>query len=544
VSASGRRGGGGAALVAAGILLSRIFGLVRGRLLAHYLGVGAVNDALQAAIRIPNVLQNLFGEGVLSASFIPVYARLLAQGDEEEAGKVAGAIGALLALTSTVLVLVGILAAPYAIPIIAGGFTGEKRELTVLLVQIMFPGVGLLVLSAWALGVLNAHRKFFLSYASPVAMNVVIIGVLLWRGPALAESATGAVQLVTLVAWASVVGSLAQLAVQLPTLLRVERRLRLSTDLRDPNVRTILANFVPVFIGRGVVQISAYADGLIASYVSNGAVTLLANAQVIAVLPVSLFGMAVSASQLPAMSGELGDDATVSAALRTRLDDGLRRIAFYVVPSSMAFFALGDIVGGLLYQTGHFKAQDTLWLWSVLAGSAVGLLAGTLGRLYASTWYALRNTRVPLNFAIVRVTLTVALGVVASLYLPGWLGVDAKWGAAGLTASAGVAAWVEFALLRRSIAARIGALPVEGAYLRALWVNAGIAALCALVVKAAFQWQAEHTVRLLSAGAHPLVLGMVALPVYGVVYLALSRQSGIAEATAVAGRLTRLLSRR
>lgn len=544
MSASERRGGGGAALVAAGILLSRLFGLVRGRLLAHYLGVGAVNDSLQAAIRIPNILQNLFGEGVLSASFIPVYARLLAQGDNEEAGKVAGAIGALLALTSTVLVLVGIVAAPYAIPIIAGGFTGEKRDLTILLVQIMFPGVGLLVMSAWALGVLNAHRKFFLSYASPVAMNLVMIAVLLWRGPELADSVTGAVQLVTLVAWASVVGSLAQLAVQLPTLLRVERRLRVTLDTRNTNVRTILGNFIPVFIGRGVVQISAYADGLIASYVSNGAVTLLANAQVIAVLPVSLFGMAVSASQLPAMSGELGDDETVSAALRTRLDDGLRRIAFYVVPSSMAFFALGDIVGGLLYQTGHFRAQDTLWLWSVLAGSAVGLLAGTLGRLYSSTWYALRNTRVPLKFAVVRVTLTVVFGMVASLYLPGWIGIDPKWGAAGLTASAGIAAWVEFALLRRSIAERIGALPVEGAYLRSLWMSAGIAALVALVVKAGFQWKAMHSVQLLTVGAHPLLLGLVALPVYGLVYLALTRRGGISEATAVSGRITRLLSRR
>jgi len=540
VSRGERRSSGGAALVAAGILLSRLFGLVRGRLLAHYLGVGVVNDALQAAIRIPNILQNLFGEGVLSASFIPVYARLLAQGDEEEAGTVAGAIGALLALTSTVLVLVGIVAAPYAIPLIAGGFTGEKRELTILLVQIMFPGVGLLVMSAWTLGVLNAHRKFFLSYASPVAMNIVMISVLVWRGPALADSTVGAARLVTLVAWASVVGSLAQLAVQLPTLLRVERRLRVSLDVRNRNVRTILTNFLPVFVGRGVVQISAYADGLIASFVSNGAVTLLANAQVIAVLPVSLFGMAVSASQLPAMSGELGDDATVSAALRTRLDDGLRRIAFYVVPSSVAFFVLGDIVGGVLYQTGRFEAHDTLWLWSVLAGSAVGLLAGTLGRLYASTWYALRNTRVPLTFALVRVALTIALGLVASLYLPAWCGVDARWGAAGLTASAGIAAWVEFALLRRSIAARIGALPVEGAYLRALWGSAIVASVAALLVKAALQFRATHAVHLLTAGEHPLVLGALALPMYGVVYVVLTRSRGIPEATAVTGRVVRL----
>ena len=113
----------GARLVAAGIALSRVAGLVRQKALAYFLGDSAAADALAAAFRIPNFLQNLLGEGVLSASFIPVYARILAQGDDEEAGKVAGAVGALLALTSGVLVLVGIVASPYAIPLIAGGFT-------------------------------------------------------------------------------------------------------------------------------------------------------------------------------------------------------------------------------------------------------------------------------------------------------------------------------------------------------------------------------------------------------------------------------------
>ncbi|MBI1810224.1 MAG: murein biosynthesis integral membrane protein MurJ, partial [Gemmatimonadetes bacterium] len=367
---------GGAALVAAGILLSRIFGLVRNRLLGHYLGAGDGMDALTAAFKFPNILQNLFGEGVLSASFIPVYARLLAEGDEEEAGRVAGAVGALLALTSTVLVLLGIVLAPYAIPLIAPGFLGEKRELTVLLVQITFPGVGLLVLSAWTLGILNSHRRFFLSYASPVAMNLVIIGVLVWQGRRMGpDSMHDEAALAAMVAWASVIGSVAQVLVQMPTVLRVEKRMRVRLALRDRNVQTVLRNFFPVFIGRGVVQISAYADGVIASFVSTGAVAILGDAQVISVLPVSLFGMSVSAAELPAMSSELGSEEAVAAALRARLNDGLHRIAFYVVPSAVAFLALGDIVGGALYQTGRIGRPETVWLWSILAGSAVGLLA-------------------------------------------------------------------------------------------------------------------------------------------------------------------------
>src|SRR5215813_9181927 len=129
-------------LVAAGIFLSRIAGLVRERVIAHFLGNASVAaDALRGSLRIPNILQNLFGEGVLSASFIPVYARLVAQKEEEEAGRVAGAILSLLAMVVAVLILAGVLATPWIIDFIVPGFKGETRELTIQLVRILFPGV-------------------------------------------------------------------------------------------------------------------------------------------------------------------------------------------------------------------------------------------------------------------------------------------------------------------------------------------------------------------------------------------------------------------
>src|SRR5579884_3827459 len=126
-----RRFGGAAALVAAGILLSRLAGLVRDRVFAHFFGTSDAADAFRAALRIPNFLQNLFGEGVLSASFIPVYANLLARDDREEAGRVAGAILAVLTLLMSVLVLIGVVATPLFIDAIAPGFHGAKRDLTI-----------------------------------------------------------------------------------------------------------------------------------------------------------------------------------------------------------------------------------------------------------------------------------------------------------------------------------------------------------------------------------------------------------------------------
>src|SRR5215471_8897985 len=202
-------------LVAAAILLSRIAGLVRGRILARFFGLSYVADAFAAALRIPNILQNLFGEGVLSASFIPVYARLNAENRHQEASQLAEAMFALLFLITTVLVAVGVIATPWLIDLIAPGFPHDKRLLTIRLVQILFPGAALLVLSAWCLGILNSHRKFFLSYAAPVVWNIAMITTLLWKGGHQTEE-----KLAVTVAIGSVIGSGLQFAIQLPTVLR------------------------------------------------------------------------------------------------------------------------------------------------------------------------------------------------------------------------------------------------------------------------------------------------------------------------------------
>src|SRR6185312_15142499 len=412
-------GGKHAALVGAGILGSRLVGLVRERIFAHFFGSSDAADAFKAAFRIPNLLQNLFGEGVLSASFIPVYAALLARGEEKEARRIAGAVLALLALATSILVLLGVVATPYLIDAIAPGFHGAKRVLTIELVRILFPGAGLLVLSAWCLGVLNSHRRFFLSYIAPVAWNGAMIATLLGFGRHYAQF-----PLAVILAWGSVAGSGLQIAVQWPAVRRLVAGMRLSLDHTSAHVREVIRNFVPVFFSRGVVQISAYVDALLASLLPTGAVATLAYAQTLYLLPVSLFGMSVSAAELPEMSGTLGEATEVAQTLRRRLNAGLRQIAFFVVPSVVAFLALGDVVVAAIYQTGAFRHGDVLYVWGTLAGASLGLLASALGRLYSSTYYALRDTRHPLDYAAVRVALTTGLGIVAAFWLPGWLGLE------------------------------------------------------------------------------------------------------------------------
>jgi len=297
-------------------------------------------------------------------------------------------------------------------------------------------------------------------------------------------------------------------------------------------VREVVRSFLPVVAGRGVVQLSAYIDNVIASWLPSGMVAALAYAQTLYTLPVSLFAMSISAAALPSMSAAQGTRET----LREQLAAGLRAIAFPVVPSVVAFLAFGDVAVAALFRGGRFGPQDVRDVWLILAGSTVGLLAATCARLYSSTFYALRDTRTPLKYASVRVLLTAALGVLCGLWLPRALHLDPKLGAVGLTASAGVAGWVEFALLRHGISQRVGKADLPAGLLARLWaaaIGAGAAGMA---------------VRFLLAGLPATRLGAVAKAAavfgcFGVLYLLLALAFRVPEASAAVQRARRLLRR-
>ena len=377
------------------------------------------------------------------------------------------------------------------------------------------------MLSAWCLGVLNSHRKFFLSYAAPVIWNAAMIAVLWVFGARYPQY-----PLAVALSWGSVAGSALQVGVQLPVALRVLGGLRLSLGYRLEKVRMVVRNFFPVFFSRGVVQISAFIDALLASWLPTGAVAALAYAQTLYTLPVSLFGMSVSAAELPAMSGAVGAEEAVAETLRSRLNAGLRQIAFLVIPSAAAFLVLGDVIVAAIYRSGEFTQSDVLYVWGILAGATVGLLASTLGRLYSSTYYALRDTRTPLRYALVRVGLTTVLGYLCALPLPRALGIDARWGVAGLTISAGVSSWVEFYLLRRTLNARLGGTGLATSYVLKCWaaalVAAGIGRMLLRVV----------------GSPNAILDAVVVLGTYGALYFGATWALGIGEVRML-GRLVR-----
>ena len=516
---------GASATVAAGILISRISGLLRESLTGHFFGVNTVAaDAFRGAIRIPTLLNNLFGEGVLSAAFITVYSKLRARGEDDDAERLAETVFGVLSAVCAVLVFAGILLAPVLTHIIVPGFSKERHDLTVQIVRILFPGTGLVVLSAWCLGVLNSHRQFLLSYVAPVAMNATMIAALLLFGRGMAQN-----RLVLYLAGGYLVGGGMQFLVQLPRVLQLLPSFRPAFDLYSDAMRTVIGNFGPVFLSRGAVQISSTVDSMIASWLPAGSVAAFGYAQVIAVLPISLFSMSVAAAELPALSSATGTTEEVAAVLRKRLIAGLRRIAFFVVPSAVAFLALGDIVAGAIFQSGRFTRTGTVEVWAILGGSAVGLLASALGRLYSSAFYALLDTRTPLRFALIRIGLTIVLGYLCALPLPRALGIDPRWGTAALTASAGVAGWLEFTLLRRSLNQRIGntGVPIFDAV--QLWLAAFAAAVPA------------YGCKLLMGTTHPRLLAMVALPLYGFGYFGLTYLLNVEESrSTIAGIIRRV----
>lgn len=532
VSGHLRFGPNRAPVVAAGILLSRVAGLVREGIFAHYLGNSASADAFKAGFRIPNILQNLFGEGVLSASFIPVYSRLLSEDNEQTADLVAWAVAAILAGLISTLVLLGVVGAPWLIGAIAPGFHGDTRTLTIRIVQVLFPGAGMLVMSAWCLGVLNSHHRFFASYAAPVAWNLAIIGALLIYGPRAAQP-----RLAVDLACASVVGALLQILVQLPQTLPLLGSFRLNFQRVRIELNIVFQNLLPVIASRGAAQVSGYIDNLLASLLPTGAVAAINYAQILYLLPISLFGMSVAAAELPTMSRAVvyssGDiPAAMADVLRARLNAGLRQISFLVIPSAAAFLFIGDVIVALLFESGKFSQRDATYVWSILAGSAIGMLAATMSRLYNSSYYALSDTRTPLRFALIRVALTLVLGYLSAILLPPALGIARRWGAAGLSASAGIAAWAEFSLLRWRLNQRLGSTGLSRAYLLSLWGIALAASVAALSVK-------------FSLHAGPRLTALAVIPTYGAVYLGLAFWLRVPELTQLTSHvLGRFMSER
>ena len=470
----------GAAAAAAGIGISRLSGLARTALVANVLGIGAVGDAFAAAMRIPNFLQNLLGEGALSGAFVPAYSSLNER-DERAAGRLAGAVATFLVAATAGAALVSIVAARPLVRLIAWGFVGERFELTVALVRITVCGTALAVLSAWCLGVLNSHRRFFLSYVAPVLWNTaqiaVLVGVLAW-GMVGADRATA-------LAWGVTAGAVAQVLVQLRGVWRANPRIALNFRWREPQAAGVIKRFGPAVAGRGVLQISAFVDLALASLLSVGAAAAMAAAQTLYLLPLSLIGASVAAAELTELS-RIRDPADIAR----RTSERLCATAFGVSGVAALYFAAGKPLSDAVFNLAGLRRaiadDDILLIALVLGAYSLGLVPLVASRLCQNVLFAARDTRTAAAVASVRLAVSLVVG--AALMLPldrvlvvdgaltgfgdiDLLSLEATWslldakvrsnaalparlGAVGLALGAAVGAWVELGLLRRALLQR------------------------------------------------------------------------------------------
>lgn len=506
-------GGRSAFVVGAGILVSRVVGLLRNTVFAYYFGAGAASDAYNAAFKIPNAVRNLLGEGTLSASFVPVYSRLLGRGDTAGARALSNAmLGVLLAAVST-LTLVGVAAAPLLTRTLTPGFDAETQALTTRLTRVLFPMTGMMVLSGWCLGIQNSHRRFFWSYASAALWSMAQIVLLLVGGPRADSAATLAVWL----AWATLAGAVLQVAAQLPEVFRLAGPVRPTLDRAAEGLVQTLRNVVPVVTALGVVQISGFVDLQIASFLPEGAATNITYANTLALLPVSLFGVSVAAASLPEFSRESGSLAL--DALRERLRAGWQRILFYVIPSAVVFMLFGDYCVGLLYRAGRFGAAEQRIVHFVLAGYAVGLVSFGSVKLLGSAFYAMQDYRTPLRASIASITVSAiaAVGIAVPLR-------SSPLATAGIALGSALGSYVNLSVLAHGLRARLGPL-----YTPAMWVGTRRIVVASLVASAV-AWGARLVHTTTVPDLHPRMAALPILGVFGLTYLITAWRMGSAEA--------------
>lgn len=499
------RGGAHAARVAAGILLSRLAGFAREAISGYFFGVSAWADVYSTAMRMPNLLQNLLGDQALSASFIPFYSKMLAEKREEDARRFAGAILGLLLMAAGGLALLGVVFARPIVAVTAPGFVHDAEKvaahtlavdryaLTVQQVRVLFPMAGLLVLSAWALAVLNSHRRFFLPYVAPVLWNLSIIATFVFVGRRLggAHSSlsiglgpSAKSELLYAAAWGALIGGALQLGIQLPTVLRLLGGLRISFSTRARGVREALRAFAPVVAGRGALQLSGYLDYVLASLAAAGAASAFRYAYALFLLPVGLFATSVAVTELPEVSRLRTDEERAR-----RVEWAWRQISFLSLPAIVGFLAFGSLVVGLAFVRGAFRQQEQFLVTMVLASFTLGLLPATNSRLLQNLFYALHETRYPARLAVIRVAVSVVAGGALMFWLDRY-GVsdfvaapfrdhELHLGAVGLGLGTSLGAWVELLLLARGARRRVPELHLPWAAMLRMVAVAGAAALLA-----------------------------------------------------------------
>ena len=458
------------AVVSAGTLASRVFGLVREQTFSHIFGAGLFVDAFVAAFRIPNLLRDLFAEGALSAAFVPVFTDTLANRGRAEAFRLGNLVVNALNVILIALVIAGILLAPVIVDLYAPGFDKieGKAELTTQMARIMFPFLLLISLASVAMGMLNSLRRFGVPAFAPVMLNLgmIIAGFTFCRffHPPIVG-----------MAWGVLLGGLGQWLVQMPSLWKEGYRFRFIASFRDPGVRRILALMAPAIVGLASTQVNIFVNTLIASLLPQGSISYLSYSFRLMHLPLGMFGVAVATVTLPVVAAHAArkDIPNVCATAAS----SLKLVFFLTLPSIFFLCVAARPTVSAIYQHGRFTYQDTLLTAQALLFYALGLFAYSSVRVLAPVFYALGRAKIPVLISVAAVAMNVGLNL--TLMRP--------MGFKGLALATSLAALANMVLLLFVLDKKVGSLRLAdlgGYFLKVLAAAAAMAVILLGIQKA------------------------------------------------------------
>lgn len=482
-----------------GTAISRVLGLVRESVFAFLFGAGFSTDAFNAAFRIPNLFRDLFAETSLSAAFIPILTAQKQESKEQQNLLASNVFNILLLMVGGVVVL-GILLSPILARAIAFGFGAvpNKLSLTAQLAAVMFPFLLFVSLAAWAMGYLNTEREFFVPAVAPAFFNVVSIAVPLLLYAYLVHIGTNPIFGMAI---GVLCGGLLQFVIQIPMLYKKGFRYKLYLNFGDPQVKNILALFVPVALGLAASRINVFVDTLLVSFLQERSLTWISYAFRIMHLPLGLFGIAVGTVALPAFSHYVAEKQYDQ--VRSTLFDSLKLVFFLTVSSALIIAFLSHPITRLIYERGRFTAFDTSATVQALILYVVGIpfIAGI--RNVAAVYYAYKDAKTPMYASFV----SVAIHIVMNLILMRIIGYRAF--PLSTTVSSCINIIILFALLPHKIG-RFAIQPLLSYFFR-LIVAATISGVCGMFLHGILESVLEpsffgYALALLTSGVAALIV--------------------------------------
>jgi putative peptidoglycan lipid II flippase len=413
-------------------LISRILGLIRDMVLARFFAVSMVMDAFLVANRIPNMLRRFFAEGAFSQGFVPVMARYREKHSHSEAREFVDAVAGTFAIILFVVTLIGVVAAPLLVAIVAPGFIGDGGdfELATMMLRFTFPYLFFVSLTAFAGGILNTYDRFAVPAFTPVILNIALIAAVYYLAPTLEEPGMA-------LAYAVFAAGVIQLLFQVPFLMQIRALPRPKWNWRHEGVQRSMRLMLPAIFGSSVAQINVLVGGIIASLLGVGKISLLYYSDRLMEFPLGLFGIALATVTLPFLSRQYSNDA--HEEFSATIDWSMKLVLLIAVPAAVGLIVLAEPLVATIFYGGAFSVEDV---------RMTGLALQAFVKILAPAYFARHDTRTPVRMALIALAVNFVLSVALAWYLTriGYAGNHA-----GLALAISVAALLNAWLLYRGL---------------------------------------------------------------------------------------------